>query len=103
MLYDPPSNVTSSVGMFQWINNVVSVNGEGMFFVLIILATFIIILAKQVTASGNTIGKAWASSSFICFILSVFASLMGFVSTYVVIIFVIFTAGGGVWMHVENN
>lgn len=99
MAFSPPSNVTTSVGMFQWINSTVS----NWLFPGVILAAFFIILIKQMTNQANTIGKCVASSSFICMILAVLGRLLGFVSTGFMTIFILLTAVGGIWMHIENN
>lgn len=99
MLYDPPANVTTSVDMFTWINSTVS----NWFFPAAILAVFFISLIKMLTNPGNTTGKSFAASSFICMIISVLARLLGFVNTGFMSIFIVFTALGAIWMHIENT
>jgi len=99
MAFPLPSNVTTSVGMMQWINMTVN----NWLFQGVILAAFFIILIKQMTNQANTIGKCVASASFICMILAVLSRLLGFVSTGFMTIFILLTAVGGIWMHIENN
>lgn len=99
MAFPLPSNVTTSVGMMQWINMTVN----NWLFMGVILAAFFIILIKQMTNQANTIGKCVASASFICMILAVLSRLLGFVSTGFMTIFILLTAVGGIWMHIENN
>lgn len=99
MAYLPPSNVSGTVGMFQWINGTIS----NFFFPGIILATFFIIMFKQLASSKTTVSKAFSSASFICMILSVLARVLNFVNTAFMTIFIILTAVGGIWMHIENN
>ena len=100
MAFPLPSNVTTSVGMMQWINDDLV---SGWLFMGVILAAFFIILIKQMTNQANTIGKCVASASFICMILAVLSRLLGFVSTGFMTIFILLTAVGGIWMHIENN
>ena len=99
MAYSPPSgNVTTAVQTFSWINESVS----NMFFPGIILVTYFIILIKMLTNPNNTAGKSFAAASFMMMIVSVFARLLDFVSTNFMTIFVVLTAVGGIWMHIEN-
>lgn len=98
-VYNPPGNVTSSVGMFTWINSVV----DNWFFPGILIATYIIILVKMLTNPNNTASKSFAAASFMIMIISVFARVMNFVSTGFMSIFIIFTAVGAIWMHIENS
>ena len=51
---------------------------------------------------SNTSSKAFAAASFMVMILAVFARLMDFVSTGFMSIFIILTAVGAIWMHIEN-
>jgi len=100
MRYEPPTNVTTSVDMFTWINGTVS----NWFFPGAIVSIFAIIMAKLLFSSdNNSISKAFSSASFSCMILSVFCRLLGFVSTGFMSIFIIFTALDAVWMHIENR
>ena len=98
MTYDMPSNINSTVDIFTYLNTTVS----NWFFPGILIATYIIILIKMMFNPNNTASKAFAAASFMVMILSVFARLMDFVSTGFMSIFIILTAVGAVWMHIEN-
>jgi len=98
MTYSSPESINTTVNMFTWIN---SVTGN-YFFPGTILAVFVIVLVKMLTVPENTASKSFAAASFVIMILSVLARMMNFVSTGFMTLFIIFTAIGGVWMHIEN-
>jgi len=98
MAYEPPAgNITSSVDFFNWINTTV----DNWFFPGTIVAIFFIIIIKLMF-STNDIGKSFTAASFICMILTVLLRLTSLVDTWFMVIFIILTAVGAVWMHVEN-
>jgi len=99
MAFDPPAgNVTGTVDLFNWINSVT----EDWFFRGLIIAVYIIVLAK-LTYSSEDLGKAFASASFVMMILSVLLRVANLVDTAFMVIFIILTAIGAVWMHIENT
>ena len=93
-----PTNVTTATNMFTWINTVTG----NWFFPGFIIAVFIISFVKMLTNQDNTTSKAFASSCFIAMIISVLARVLNFVSTGFMSLFIILTAIGAVWMHIEN-
>ena len=99
MVYTPPTNVTTSTQMFQWINGTVG----NWFFPGALTVVFLIVIIKKMTNPANTFSKAFASASFATMLLCVFARVLNFVSTTFMTIFIIFTAIGAIWMHMENN
>jgi len=99
MLHEPPTNASTSVKMFDWLNSTV----DNFLFPGIIFVTWIIIFVKQMTNPGNTVSKSFTSASFITMILSVFGRLLGYVDTSFMTICIILTVIGGVWMHIEGN
>ena len=104
MRYEPPTNVSTSTDMFRWINDSVATsNGTGLFFPGMIIATFIIAFVKMLGNQNSTVGKSFAASSFICMIVSVFCRILGFVDTSFMSLFILFTAVGAIWMHIENK
>jgi len=98
MTFSSPGNVTSSVGMFQWVNSVTS----NWFFPGALVSVFIIAIISMLNNPGNSTSKSFAASSFITMILAVFARTLDLVSTGFMSIFIIFTAAGAIWMHFEN-
>lgn len=94
----PTTNISSSVDFFSWINTSVG----SFFFAGIVLAAFFIILIKIIINNEGT-GKAFAAASFICMIVSVLFRVADFVSTGFMLIFIIFSAIGVVWVHMENS
>ena len=99
MAFASPGGINNSVGIFTWANSVTS----NWFFPGILIATYIIILVKMMTNQNNTASKAFAAASFMIMIVSVLARVMNFVSTGFMSIFIILTALGAVWMHIENT
>jgi len=98
MTYDMPSNITDTVSIFSYVNDAVN----SFFFPGIFIAVYIIILVKMMFNPNNTASKAFAAASFMVMILTVFARVMNFVSTGFMSIFIILTAIGAIWMHIEN-
>jgi len=98
-MYSTPGAMNSTVDVFSWVNSVTS----NWFFPGVLLATYIIILVKMMTNQNNTASKSFAAASFMVMILTVFARVMDFVSTSFMSIFMILTALGGIWMHIENS
>lgn len=99
MVYDTPGMMNSSVDLFTWINSVTS----DWFFPLILIAVFIIVMIKMLFTPSNSASKSFAAASFIVMILAVFARVMDFISTGFMSVFIIMTAAGAIWMHVENQ
>jgi len=98
MAYATPQNITTSVDMFRYFNTTLS----DMFFPGIIMAIWVIIMI-QMKFNNNDTGKSFAAASFMCMIVSVFARVMNFVGTGFMSIFIIMTALGGLWVHIENR
>ena len=98
MAYSPPSgNITSSFDFFNWLNGTIS----NWFFPGMIIAVYFIILVKMMYNSQNA-GQAFAAASFICMILSVLLRVANLINNTFMVIFIILTAIGAVWMHAEN-
>ncbi len=77
MVFESPGNVTSSVGMFQWVNSVTN----NWFFPGSLISVFIISMISMLNNPGNTASKSFAASSFVTMILTVFARTLDLVST----------------------
>ena len=98
MAYNPPSgNITSGADFFSYISGTVG----NWFFPGIILAAYFIMVIKMMSGSQNT-GQAFASASFICMIFTVLLRVADLVNTSFMVIFIILTGIGAVWMHTEN-
>lgn len=93
-----PTNITTTTDTFTWINSVT----DNWFFPGFIIAVFVISLIKMLSNQENTTSKAFAASCFIAMIISVLARVLNFVSTGFMSLFIILTAVGAVWMHMEN-
>jgi len=99
MAYDLPGLINSSVDVFTWVNSVT----DNWFFPLILIAVWLITLIKMLFNPSNSASKCFSASSFVVMILSVFARVMNFVSTGIMTVFIIMTAVGALWMHMENE
>lgn len=99
MAYETPGMMNNTVDVFTWVNSVV----DNMFFPMILMAIFTIIFIKMLFNSSNTSSKAFSAASFTTMILTIFARTLNFVSTGFMSIFIIMTAIGAIWMHMENQ
>jgi len=98
-MYDTPGGMNSTVDVFSWANSVTS----NFFFPGVLIAVYVIILVKMMTNQANSASKSFAAASFMIMIVSVLARVMDFVSTGFMSVFIILTAIGGIWMHIENT
>jgi len=99
MTYAAPSgNVTDLTGFFGWINTTV----DNWFFPGAVMAIFVIILVKMLFSTDD-LGKSFITASFACMILTVMLRVINLVDTRFMVIFIILTAVGIVWMHMENS
>ena len=99
MVYSTPGGMNSTVDVFTWANSVTS----DFFFPGVLIAVYVIILVKMMTNQANSASKSFAAASFMIMIVSVLARVMDFVSTGFMSVFIILTAIGGIWMHIENT
>jgi len=99
MAYATPGGMNSTVDIFSWANSVTS----NFFFPGVLIAVYVIILVKMMTNQANSASKSFAAASFMVMIISVMARVMDFVSTGFMSVFIILTAIGGIWMHIENS
>ena len=102
-LYNAPTNVTDSVGMMEWINSSATLNGDGILFPGMIIAVFIIMMAKMLTNPQASPSKAFGASVFIAMILSVFGRVINLVSTGFMSIWIGLTALAVLWMFIDNK
>jgi len=99
MTVSPPvGNITSGVDFFTWINSTIS----GWFFPGTIIASFFILFIRMLYNQNNNTSHAFATASFICMILSILLRVANLVNTAFMVIFIILTAIGAVWMNTED-
>lgn len=94
----PPTNITNNVEIFTWLNTSVG----NFFFPGVIIALYIIILVRLMFSTDD-LGKSFSAASFICMLFTVLLRLIDLVNTQFMVIFIILTAVGVIWMHVENT
>ena len=98
MAYDAPSgNITSMTDFLTYIDTAVN----NWYLAGIIVALYFIMLIKMMYNTNNT-AQAFTASSFICMILTILLRVTDLVNTSFMVIFIILTAIGAVWMHTEN-
>lgn len=98
MAYNPPTgNVTGLADVYSYFNGATS----GFFFPGITFAMFMVIFIKLLYSSDNT-GQAFATAAFLAMITSVLLRVSNLVPTTFMVLWIIATAGGAVWMHYEN-
>lgn len=93
----PTGNITSFSDFFSYINTSI----ENLFFVGVIVAIYFVMLIRMMYTSQNN-SQAFAAASFICMILTILLRVANLVNTSFMVIFIILTAIGGVWMQIEN-
>lgn len=100
MAFSPPAgNMTSLTQMLSWTNEVV----DSFLFPGILGVVFFIIFIKLLLNQYETsTAKPFAAASFVCMILSVLLRVTNLISNSFMVIFIILTAIGAVWMHTEN-
>jgi len=99
MAYSPPAgNITSLNQVLVWSNGLVN----NLLFPAILGAVFFITFVRLLFTTNET-GKAFAAASFICMILSVLLRVTNLINNSFMIIFIILTAIGAIWMHTENS
>jgi hypothetical protein len=97
-MYSPPAgNITSTADIFMWINSVT----QYWFFSGLMIAVYFIIFIKLLYSTQD-IGKAFTATSFICMIMTVLLRVTNLISTTFMTLFIVLTAIGAVWMHLEN-
>jgi len=99
MVYSAPGDINSTVDIFSWVNS----TANNSFFPFVLIGVYIIIFVKMLFNPSNSASKSFAASSFMVFILAVLARVLDLVSTGFMSIFVIMTAIGAIWMHLENS
>lgn len=99
VLYDPPTNVTTAVGMIEWINSTTS----QWLFQGILSSVFIIALVGMLQNQSNTASKSFAAASFITMILSVFARVLNLIPTAFMSIWIVLVGLAAIWMYVEGT
>jgi hypothetical protein len=98
MAFNPPTgNVTGLQSIYSYINGTVG----GFFFMGITIAMFIIIFIKLLYNSNEN-GQAFTAAAFLTMIVSILLRVGDLVPTTFMVLWIIATAGGAVWMHYEN-
>ena len=98
MAVSPPAgNITSGGDFFSWINASI----DGWFFPGIVIAAFFVMFVRMLYNTNST-SQAFATSAFICMILSVLLRVANLVNTPFMVIFIILTAIGAVWIGTED-
>lgn len=98
-----PVDVNTSVDLMQWVNDSATMNGSGILFPGIIIVIFSIMSVKMLANQNLSVSKAMGAASFSAMILSVFARVIGLVSTGFMSIWIGLTALFAIWMYLENR
>ena len=99
VLYEPPTNVSTGVEMFNWINNTTS----QWLFQGILSTVFVISLIGMMKNQNNTASKCFAAASFTTMILSVFARVLDLIPTWFMSIWVVMVGLSAIWMYTEGT
>ena len=93
----PTGNVSGMQDIYTYINTATN----EIFFPLIVAGMFVVILIKLLYNNDN-IGQSFAAAAFITMIVSILLRVADLVPTTFMVLWIIATAGGAVWMHYEN-
>ena len=100
MAFEPPNVTNSATETIRHINdNWV----DGFLFPGMIIALYIIIVGKQLSNPQNTFAKSFASASFVCMVLSIFARVLGMVDTWFMTAFIALTAFWAVAVYLSER
>ena len=90
-----PNNITGIVSFFDYIVSV-----EGLFWVLMLGALWIILFAKFVRFGAS---RAWITASVACFTISIFVAIQNWMDVKWTYLFAIFIAIGIFWRSLESG
>jgi len=93
MTYDYPENVTGILSGFQYVNSIT----EGIFAASMILVVFVVAFLS-IKFGGFKSQQAFAAASFISMIMSIGFLVLGLVAPVVLIVSVILSIAGIVWL-----
>jgi len=99
MAFSPPAgNITSGVDFFSWINTTI----DGWFFAGMLIAVYFVLFIKMLY-NTDKVAQAFTSASFVCMILAILLRVIDLVSNVFMVIFIILTAVGSVWIQQEDS
>jgi len=100
MAYSPPTgNITSMNQILLWVNSSV----ESLLFPGILgVVYFVIFIKLLLNPYESSVAKPFAAASFICMILAVLLRVTNLIGNSFMVIFIILTAVGAVWMRIED-
>lgn len=101
MAYSPPAgNITSLNQIMLWTNSLV----DNLLFPGVLGVTFFIIFIRLLYSQSDVgTARAFTSASFISMILAILLRTTSLINNTFMVIFIILTAVGAIWMHAENT
>lgn len=90
-------NVTDGKGLFDWVQSV----SNGSFFPSMTLGLFVVLF--MLFRAGTTNPKAFVGSSFICMIISILLTTLGWMSVSMMYVSILITAIGAIWAYLEDR
>ena len=95
-----PTNATINITGFKTYGDWVQEVSNGSFFPFILLGLFVIIF--MMFKAGTSNGKSFVGSSFICMVLAILLTTLGWLSSAYMYVSIILTAIGAVWAYHDN-
>lgn len=95
-----PTNATVEITGFKSYFDYVQEVSSNLFMPLVLLALGIIVFFNLKQSSTN--GKAFLGTSFICMVLSIILTALGWLASMYMYMAIILTAIGAVWAYLEN-
>jgi hypothetical protein len=91
------ASITGTKSYFDWVQNV----SEGIFFPSFLFGLFVIMFMSFKAGTSN--GKAFVGSSFICMIIGILLTTLGWMAKEYMYATIILTAIGAVWSYLDDS
>ena len=96
-----PTNSTVEITGFKSLADWVQEASGGIFFPAMLFGMFVIFF--MMLKSNYTSGKAFAGTSFVCMIIGIMLSVLGWLSSGYMYALILMTAFGVVWAYLEDT
>lgn len=101
MAYPLPNNtINSTYDLVMYVNNITTVDGNGMIGVMLLLLMFFVVF---ISLKNYPMDRAFATASFVCFLASVFLVYLGLIKFWYALLCILLTAIALVMLYVNNQ
>lgn len=100
MTYSYPANMTGLESYFNWVNNIIQINGEGIFMTSFLLVLWLIIFSVSIKLTDST--RSATGASFVVFIATMLLFITGLVGYSSLIVSVVALGVCGVLVKIKG-